>query len=36
MTKKKKVIIAVAVLAANRAVEERKTIYFKPEDFKVS
>ncbi len=27
---------AVAVLAANRAVEERKTIYFKPEDFKVS
>ena len=26
---------AVAVLAANRAVEERKTIYFKPEDFKV-
>ena len=26
---------AVAVLAANRAVEEHKTIYFKPEDFKV-
>jgi len=26
---------AVAVLAANRAVEERKTVYFKPEDFKV-
>ena len=26
---------AVAVLAANRAVEERRTIYFKPEEFKV-
>jgi len=26
---------AVAVLNANRAVAERKTIYFKPEDFHV-
>lgn len=26
---------AVAVLAANRSVAERKTIYFKPEDFRV-
>ena len=26
---------AVAVLAANKSVEERRTVYFKPEDFKV-